>query len=304
MAQQSSNQQLDVRSLRTDSLLLLTSAIWGFAFVAQRAGMETIGPFTYNGVRFLLGTLTLLPLSLLFRRKKSRQRLRLGDALLAGVLLFAGSSLQQAGLVYTTAGKAGFITGFYVVLGPIIGALAGLYRTGLGRWAAVAIAIVGLYLLSIRDGFTIGRGDGLVAFCALFFALHVLFLARAAARNPVLPLAIAQFFVTAVASMVVALFIEAPQVTPVVQTWLPIVYGGFFSVGIAYSLQVVAQRTAHPTHAAILLSLEGAFAALGGFVILQERLSFREGAGCLFLLAAMLLSQLAVPRPRSAPPVP
>lgn len=286
----------DARNLRTDGLLLLTSAIWGFAFVAQRAGMETIGPFTYNGVRFLLGTLTLLPLSFLIRRRPGAGGLRVSDALIAGVLLFLGSSLQQVGLVYTTAGKAGFITGSYVVLVPVLGTVAGLSRTGVGRWIAVFLALSGLYLLSIREGFTVGRGDALVALSAVFFALHVLYLAQVAPRNPVVPLAIMQFFVTGVASMLFAFVAEGPQISPILDTWLPILYGGCFSVGIAYSLQVVAQRTAHPTHAAIILSLEGAFAALGGFLLLSERLSVREAVGCAVLLVAMLLSQLAVPR--------
>ncbi|MFW5842649.1 MAG: DMT family transporter [Spirochaetota bacterium] len=286
----------DARNLRTDGLLLLTSAIWGFAFVAQRAGMETIGPFTYNGVRFLLGTVTLLPLSVVIRRRPGAGGLRIRDALIAGVLLFLGSSFQQVGLVYTTAGKAGFITGSYVVLVPIVGTVAGLSRTGLGRWLAVFLALAGLYLLSIREGFTIGRGDALVALSAVFFALHVLYLAKVARRNPVVPLAVVQFFVTGVFSLFFAVIVEAPQISPILETWLPILYGGCFSVGIAYSLQVVAQRTAHPTHAAIILSLEGAFAALGGFLLLSERLSVREAVGCGVLLLAMLLSQLAVPR--------
>jgi drug/metabolite transporter (DMT)-like permease len=294
----------DVRNLRTDGLLLLTSAIWGFAFVAQRAGMETIGPFTYNGVRFLLGAVTLLPLSLLIRRRPGAGGLKISDALIAGVLLFLGSSLQQIGLVYTTAGKAGFITGSYVVMVPIIGTVAGVSRTGVGRWLAVFLALAGLYLLSIQEGFTIGRGDALVALSAVFFALHVLYLAQVAPRNPVVPLAITQFFVTGVASMFFAFIVEGPEASPILNTWLPILYGGCFSVGIAYSLQVVAQRTAHPTHAAIILSLEGAFAALGGFLLLSERLSAREAIGSGVLLVAMLLSQLAVPRrSRAAPPL-
>ncbi len=258
--------------------------------------METIGPFTYNGVRFLLGTATLLPLSFLIRRRPGASGLRVSDALVAGVLLFLGSSLQQVGLVYTTAGKAGFITGSYVVMVPIVGTVAGVSRTGVGRWIAVFLAVSGLYLLSIREGFAVGQGDALVALSAVFFALHVLYLAQVAPRNPVVPLAIIQFFVTGVASMLGAFLLEAPALSPVVATWLPILYGGCFSVGIAYSLQVVAQRTAHPTHAAIILSLEGAFAALGGFLLLNERLSTREAIGSGVLLVAMLLSQLAVPR--------
>lgn len=302
---------VDTRTLRTDSLLLTTAIIWGLAFTAQRAGMEFIGPFTYNGVRFALGALSLLPLLLVFRATgteggtedgrgrdrgaahaaRDRNRLRfLRDSVAAGVLLFAGSSFQQVGLVYTTAGKAGFITGLYVVIVPIVGAFLG-QRTDRGRWFGAILAVVGLYFLSITASFTISRGDFLVFICAFFFAAHVLLLARLSRIWHPLRLAAVQYLTTSALSMLVALATEEIALQAVLAAWLPIVYGGMFSVGVAYSLQIIAQRSAHPAHAAILLSLEGAFAALGGVLILGEVLSPRDLLGCILMLAGMLASQ-------------
>lgn len=313
---------VDTRTLRTDSLLLTTAIIWGLAFTAQRAGMEFIGPFTYNGVRFALGALSLVPLLLVFRgtgtedaedagteaagtedgpephhesaavhAARARNRLRfLRDGLAAGVLLFAGSSFQQVGLVYTTAGKAGFITGLYVVIVPIVGAFLG-HRTDRGRWLGAILAVAGLYFLSITASFTISRGDFLVFICAFFFAGHVLLLARLSRIWHPLRLAAVQYLTTSALSMLVALATEEIAWQSVLAAWLPIVYGGMFSVGVAYSLQIIAQRSAHPAHAAILLSLEGAFAALGGVLILGEVLSPRDILGCTLMLAGMLASQ-------------
>jgi drug/metabolite transporter (DMT)-like permease len=308
---------VDTRTLRTDSLLLTTAIIWGLAFTAQRAGMDFVGPFTYNGVRFALGALSLVPLLLVFRgdggreadsanpaadagatgtarpiaAARRRNRLRfLRDGVIAGALLFGGSSFQQVGLVYTTAGKAGFITGLYVVIVPIVAAFLG-QRTDRGRWLGATLAVAGLYFLSITSAFTISRGDFLVFICAFFFAAHVLVLARFSRIWHPLRLAAVQYVTTAVLSMIVALATESVELASIARAWLPILYGGMFSVGVAYSLQIIAQRDAHPAHAAILLSLEGAFAALGGFLVLGEILSPRDLLGCALMLAGMLASQ-------------
>lgn len=295
---------VDTRTLRTDSLLLTTAVIWGLAFTAQRAGMEFVGPFTYNAVRFALGALSLLPLLLMFRTsgpggtggaagpaaRRRNRLLFLRDGVIAGALLFGGSSFQQVGLVYTTAGKAGFITGLYVVIVPIAAAFLGR-RTDRGRWAGAALAVVGLYFLSVTSAFTVARGDVLVFICAFFFAAHVLALARFSRIWNPLRLAAVQYLTTSILSLVVAIAGEDLSIGPIIEAWLPIVYGGVFSVGVAYSLQVIAQRDAHPAHAAILLSLEGAFAALGGFLVLGELLSPRDILGCALMLAGMLASQ-------------
>lgn len=297
---------MEKRALRSDILLLLTSAIWGLAFVAQLKGMDYIGPYLYNGVRFLLGSLSLLPLILLRQRGAAspsplpgrRELLRAG--LTAGSVLFLGASLQQVGLQYTTAGKAGFITGLYVVLVPILGILL-RHRTGLPTWIGAALAVCGLYLLSVREGFAIGKGDLLVLACSFFFACHVLLIDRYAKVLPPVLLSSIQFAWCGLLSLLAAFLCEPIQLKAIGEAALPIIYGGLGSVGIAYTLQVVAQKDAPPAHSAIILSLESVFAVIGGIIFLQEGLSLRGGLGCLLMLAGMLASQWEVLFPARAP---
>jgi drug/metabolite transporter (DMT)-like permease len=281
--------------LRDDFLLLATSAIWGLAFVAQRVGMEHVGPFTFNGVRFALGSLSLVPLVLFFRRRRRGTRRAAAPrvllwGILAGTVLFGGASLQQMGIVHTTAGKAGFITGLYVVLVPLTGLLWG-QRAGAGRWVGATVAMAGLFLLSVTRTFTVGRGDLLVLASALFWTAHVQLLGWLSPRVDPLELSAVQFAVCSILSLVVAVVVEPVAPAAVLRAAVPILYGGVGSVGVAYTLQVVAQRSAHPAHAAILLSLESVFAVLGGWLILGETLSGRGVLGCGLMLAGMLLSQ-------------
>lgn len=285
--------------LKSDFLLLITAVIWGFAFVFQRIGMDYVGPFTYSAARFTLGTLMLIPLGILSQQKSyftshikpaGIKHYLLGGGV-AGLALYGGISFQQVGLVYTTAGKAGFITGLYVVIVPIMG-LMWRAKTTLGTWIGAVMAAVGLYLLSITAEFTIAYGDLLVLCGAFVWAVHVHILARVAPRaNPVM-LAITQYGVCALLSWISAVWRESIQLDGIVQAAVPILYGGVMSVGIAYTLQVVAQRRAHPAHAAILLSLEAVFAAVGGWLVLNEILSLRSMIGCALMLAGMLISQL------------
>jgi drug/metabolite transporter (DMT)-like permease len=297
------------RTLRADSLLLLTAFIWGFAFVAQRVGMVYVGPFGFNGVRFALGCLVLLPL--LFRNgirgnnSSSRHASLfslpgLGGGLVAGLVLFAGASFQQVALVYTTAGNAGFITGLYVVLVPIIGIALG-HRTHAGTWIGAALAAAGLYLLSVVDRFTISPGDLLVLIGAFFWAGHVHIIGWLSPRQDPLRIAFLQYAACAVLSLIVAGGIEQNTVGRYFSAAVPILYGGVLSVGVAYTLQVVAQKKAKPAHAAIILSLEAVFAAIGGWLILNETLSPRAIAGCILMLCGMLLSQLWRAPLRGAP---
>lgn len=286
-------------TLKADILLILTAMIWGFAFVAQRVGMDFVGPFTFNAIRFALGSLSLLPLIWMLQRRKSAtetpettKKPVLIWGLLAGGALFAGASLQQAGLVYTTAGKAGFITGLYVVIVPLLG-LFWKQRPGLGTWIGAIMAAVGLYFLSITHEFTISIGDLLVLISAFFWSGHVLLIGWLAPRTDSLKLAAAQFAVCSVLSFITALIIETITLASIWQGIIPILYGGFCSVGIAYTLQIVAQRDAHPAHSAIILSLEGLFAAIGGWLVLGEMLSLRGLLGCGLMLAGMIFSQLS-----------
>lgn len=292
------------RLWRANALLLLTAAIWGFAFVAQRVGMNFVGPFTFTGVRFALGSLALLPLLLAQQRRSTESlpwRVLLPGGLLAGVALFAGASCQQIGMVTTTAGKAGFITGLYVVLVPILGLLR-RQRTGAGAWIGAGLAVVGLYLLTMPANLAALRlaeitpGDLWVLASAFFWAIHVHILAWLTQRVAALPIAVLQFAVTALLSGIVAALIETPSLPGLRGAVWAILYGGLLSVGIAYTLQVVAQRDAHPTHAAIILSLEAVFAVIGGVLLLSETLTFQGLIGCALMLAGMLVSQLSVTR--------
>jgi len=296
---------LNAKTFKAEILLLLTAIIWGSAFVAQRVGMDHVGPFTYNGVRFLLGALSLLPLLWISRRSSplippGSGRLTLIGSLLVGLILFAGASLQQVGIVHTTAGKAGFITGLYVVVVPLLGLLWG-QRTPWGTWAGAALAVIGLYLLTMNERLTLTQGDGLVLIGAFFWAGHVLAIGWLSGRHvePVL-LACLQFIICGVLSLAIAIASEPISLEGLQGGALPILYGGLLSVGVAYTLQVVAQRDAPPAHAAIILSLETVFAALGGWLLLNETLAGRGLIGCGLMFAGMLLSQWVLGK--AAPP--
>ena len=283
------------KHIQSDLLFLLCGMIWGFAFVAQRMGMDHVGPFTFNGVRFALGALVLLPFIYIRRNRQKQDAIQAKGLLLygglAGLAIFTGASLQQVGLVYTTAGKAGFITGLYVVLVPIMGLLWG-QRTNAGTWGGALMAVVGLYLLSVNEDFTISFGDLLELMGAFLWAGHIHLIGWISPKTDSLHLAFVQFTVCALASLLTAAAVETISLTGITAAALPIFYGGALSVGVAYTLQVVAQRNAHPAHAAILLCLEGVFAAVGGWLILNEVMSLRGIGGCVLMFAGMLLSQL------------
>lgn len=283
------------RELRADGLLLLAALIWGAAFVAQRMGMDHVGPMTFNGVRFALGALVLAPFALrdpgAGNPAAMSTRGALLGGLLAGLALFAGASFQQVGIMYTTAGNAGFITGLYVVIVPILG-LFWRQRPGLGVWIGAALAAAGLYLLSVTGDFNISFGDLLVLVCAFCFAGHVLIIGWLAPRIPALRLSVLQYACCAALSFLAAAFTEEIRLEGILDAALPILYGGLMSVGVAYTLQVVAQKDAPPAHASILLSLEGAFAALAGWALLGETMTTRGLTGCGLMLGGMLLAQL------------
>ncbi len=285
---------------RSDVILLSTAIIWGFAFVAQRVGMNYIGPFLFNGIRFALGCLVLLPFIMKNgisngRNFKQREALNLKTLVLGGALagltLFGGSSLQQVGIVYTTAGKAGFITGLYVVIVPFL-ALIWKQHTNRGTWVGAICAALGLYFLSITEQFTIDFGDFLVLLGAFCFAAHVLVIGWLSPKMDSLRLAFIQYAAVSLISLFTAFIVEVVSLKGILQASVPILYGGVMSVGIAYTLQVIGQRTAHPAHASIILSLEAVFAALGGWLLLQEIMTFRQLSGCALMLSGMLISQL------------
>ena len=285
---------------KSDALLLLTATIWGFTFVAQRLGMDYVGPFTFNGMRFALGAISLTPLLIFSPRKEtmsmaadphpSFRSVMVGGGL-TGIVLFAGASLQQIGLVHTTAGNAGFITGLYVIIIPILG-LLWKQRTGFGTWIGAILAAVGLYLLSVTENLSLQTGDTFVLFGAFFWAGHVLLIGRFSPKIDPILLAISQSTVCSILSLTTAVFLETTTLKELTSAAFPIFYGGFFSVGIAYTLQIIAQQSAHPAHAAILMSLEAVFALAGGWLILNEVLSHRALFGCSLMLSGMLFTQL------------
>jgi drug/metabolite transporter (DMT)-like permease len=287
---------MKLTSRNANLLLLLAAVIWGFAFVAQRVGMRYVGPLTFNGLRFALGAAALAPL-LMWRRKTGPTTIDGSDrshvlkgGVVAGLVLFMGATLQQYGVVYTTAGKAGFITGLYVVFVPLLGLLVG-QKTGRYVWAGALIAAGGLYLLSAKGMVGIDPGDGLVLLSALFWAAHVLVIGRLSRRVAPVRLAVTQFTVVSILSLIGAVLFETIDPAAVRAAAVPILYAGLLSVAVAYTLQVVAQRRAQPAHAAIILSFESVFAALGGWLVLSEGLSTRGLIGCALMLAGILLAQ-------------
>ncbi len=281
--------------LKSNLLLLLTAAIWGFAFVAQRVGMEHLGPFTFNGVRFMLGSLSLIPLILYFRNDSPTSRMgyksEVVAGLLAGTVLFIAASLQQIGLIYTTAGKAAFVTSLYIVLVPVLGIFLG-QSAGKWTWMGCMLAVGGLYFLCIKESASLQFGDLLQLIGALFWAFHILIIGYFSRRVDVLKLSCYQFLTCSVFSLMTAVITETFVIDNIMAAAVPILYGGFCSVGIAYTLQAVGQKHAPPAHAAIIMSMETVFAVIGGFLILGERIEGQEILGCILMLTGMLVSQL------------
>lgn len=286
-------------------LLLLTSFIWGTAFVAQRKGMEFIGPFTFNGIRSFIGAAVLLPLVAFsmksakaidpalpnaLQAKGSKKSLAIGG-LLCGILMFAASSLQQYGMVYTSSGKAGFITAMYIVIVPLLGVFIGKKIRPL-LWVCVAIAVLGLFLLTIKEDFSLNRGDIFVMVCALFFSVHILVIDHFSPRTNPIALSQVQLLITGLLSIPFILGLETVNWSSVLECWFPIFYAGVMSCGVAYTLQIVAQRHTEPTVASLLLSLESVFAVLAGAIILGEVLNAKELIGCILMFVAIVLSQL------------
>ncbi|HER42903.1 MAG TPA: DMT family transporter, partial [Candidatus Eisenbacteria bacterium] len=283
--------------LGSEGLLLLSAVIWGFSFVAQRVGMRHVGPFTFNAVRFALGSIALIPFATFWRKERSAgtdlqgwKRAALLGGAVAGTVIFIGVSFQQIGIQYTTAGKSGFITGLYVVLVPVLGLAIGR-KTSAWTWAGVLLAAVGLYLLSFTGSMTISKGDLIVLAGTLFWAVHVLLISVLIHRTGAVLLAIFQFSACSVLSFAAAFLFEEVKMAGILGAAVPILYGGLMSVGVAYTLQVVAQRRTPPAHAAIILSLETVFAALGGWIFLGEIIPARGLAGCALMLAGIILSQ-------------
>lgn len=283
--------------LKNGVMLFLTAFIWGTAFVAQSVGLDYLGSFTFNGVRSLIGGVALLPCIWILHRMNGKsgneggvKELLIGG-LACGILLFAASSLQQIGLKYTSAGKAGFITAFYIVIVPVLGVFLHK-KIGWKIWLAVVLALAGLYFLCITESFAIGKGDILVFLCALVFAVHILVIDYYAPKVDGVMLSCIQFFVCGILSIPFMLAMETPKLTAMVDAWMPLLYAGVLSCGVAYTLQILGQKNVNPAIASLILSLESCFSVLAGWIVLGEKLSLRESAGCLLMFAAIILAQL------------
>ena len=281
-----------------EAALLLAALIWGTCFVAQSVGLDAVGPYTFQAVRCLLGAAVLLPLSLV-RRKRSPQKPPRGALLKGGiacglVLCFA-TNLQQLGLQYTTPAKSGFITSMYLVLVPILSLALGR-SPKLRHWICVALAAVGLYLLSVKDGFTLNPGDALTLIAAFFFAAHIMAVDRFAPGLDGAALCCVQFLVVGLLTCAPMLLLETPTLAGLHAAALPIAYAGVMSCGLAYTLQIVGQQRCEPVVATVLMSLESVFSLLGGMVILGQVPTHRELLGCTVVFGAVLLAQLPVER--------
>ena len=291
-------------------LLVLTAFIWGTAFVAQSVGMDYLEPFTFNGVRSLIGGIALLPCIWFLGRMNGkavsadedgrmeegklspagRKELALGG-IACGLLLFCATSLQQIGIQYTTAGKAGFITAFYIVIVPVLGIFLGK-RIGWKVWLAVAAALAGLYFLCITDKFTVGKGDVLIFVCAVVFSVHILVIDHFSPRVDGVKMSCIQFLVCGIMSLPFMFAFETPKAGAMLEGWMPLLYAGVLSCGVAYTLQIIGQKNVNPAVASLILSLESCFSVLAGWAVLGERLSVRETAGCVLMFTAIILAQM------------
>jgi drug/metabolite transporter (DMT)-like permease len=300
-------------TIKSTFILALAAMIWGFAFVAQRSGMEHVGPFFFTGARSLLGALTLVVFlaarggggTSAFWNDERKTLLRGG--LVCGVILFAGSNFQQVGLVFTTASKAGFITALYIVLVPVFGIFL-RHKTYWNTWVGVLIAAVGLYCLCLTETFSAAPGDLIILFGAAFWALHILVIDYFVRRVGAVRLSCLQFAVCGVLSLIVMPFLD-PRFTAVpalslenIIAALPaILYTGVLSSGAGFTLQAVGQKYANPTAASIIMSTEAVFGVIGGFILLGERFTRREMLGCVLMFAAVILAQLPLgARPKGA----
>lgn len=279
-------------------LLALTAFIWGSAFVAQSVGMDHVCPFTFNSIRSFMGGIVLLPVILILRRQSGQTNKNEKNGLLlwiggicCGIALAAASSLQQIGLIYTSAGKAGFITAMYILIVPVMGIFIGK-KAGMKTWIGVALAVAGMYFLCITDGFHMARGDFLVFLCAVIFSVHILLIDYFSPKTDGVALSCIQFFVCGILCAVPMLISERPKIAEIAGAWMPLAYAGVLSCGVGYTLQIVAQKNTDPTVASLILSLESVFSVLTGWVILGEKLSGRELFGCVLVFIAVILAQL------------
>ncbi len=298
-------------SLRGILMLLIGSAIWGSAFVAQNKGMDYIGPFTFNALRFFIGALVLLPVVLIMdsiERKKaeaqkspeelrSERKFLLQAALVSGAALFVPSTLQQIGLISTSPGKSGFITAMYIVAVPLLSLFLGK-KAGLNVWLGVVLAVIGLYLLCVTEQLTIAPSDTITLISVLFWGIQIMVIDHYAKKINCIKLAFLEFVVSGILCIIPAFIFEAPNIRSIMDCAIPLLYVGVFSCGIAYTLQPAGQKYTTATVASLIMSLESVFSVITGYLILHDTLTPRELYGCALMFAAVILAQLEFKMPR------
>jgi len=287
------------KNLKGNLILMITAIIWGVSFVSQSVGMDFIGPCTFNGIRTLLGAVVLIPFILFSDKKnnfrkmteKEKHDLILGG-ITCGVLLCIASTIQTLGIKYTTTAKSGFITAMYIIFVPFTGFFM-KKKVGIVTYAGALIALAGLYMLCMSgESLNINIGDILTLVCAIFFTFHILAVDYFSARVNGVKLACLQFFVSGIINIILMLILEKPDFTIVKSCWMPILYSGIMSCGMGYTLQIIGQKYTDPTPAAIIMSMEAVFAALAGFVLLNESLEPIQILGCIVMFAAILIVQI------------
>lgn len=291
------------QQIKSSLILLLTATIWGVAFVAQSVGMEYIGPFTFNAIRCVLGGLVLIPVILVLKKKKETgaenqekedKKTLWAGGIACGVILCIASNLQQFGIMEASVGKSGFFTALYIVMIPVIGIFIGK-RPGIKLWFCVALAVVGMYLLCMKDGsFTIERADIMLLLCALAFSFHILVVDYFSPKVDGVKMSCIQFFVCGVLSAVGMLLTETPDISNIQAAWLPLLYAGLLSCGVGYTLQIVGQKGINPVIASLIMSLESEISALAGWVILGQVLSPKEILGCVLMFVAIIITQIPI----------
>ena len=297
-------------TMKSSFLLVLAAFIWGVAFVAQSVGMDYVGPFTFIGARYLIGGLVLIPCMILLKKmgyggdenksedqKEEEFRIGVRGGFFCGLALFISRSLQHIGIMDTTVGKAGFITALYIVIVPILGIFM-KKKVSWTIWVSVAVAVIGMYLLCITDGFSIGMGDIYVFLCAIGFSFHILVIDHFSPKADGVLISCVQFFVAGILGTIVAFAVETPDLKSLCAAWMPVLYAGILSSGAGYTLQIVGQKNMNPVVASLLLSLESVFSLIAGWVLLGQRLSLREQLGCLLVFCAIILAQIPVPGKR------
>ncbi len=288
-----------MKKLKSNILLFSTAIIWGFAFVAQRMGADYVGTFTFIGIRFALGALTLIPVIMIFEHKDTviethnkKMKTTLFSGVIAGLLLFTASALQQAGIEITqSAGKAGFLTGLYTVIVPVLGIFL-KRKTSINIWIGAVLAVCGMFLLCVNEKTGVGFGDLILITCAVFYAIHIHVIDRFGDKIYSIRFSCIQFAVCGVLGMILTGMLENVEPGAIKSAAIPILYAGILSSGVAYTCQIIGQKTSDPTYASIIFSTESVFSAIGGAIILHEVMTGRGYAGCALIFAGIIISQL------------